>query len=162
MGAVHIAHDCVLGNSVVLAQGALLGGHCHIGDNVFLGGGCELHQFVRVGRLAIVGGGETVGQEVMPLAAVWDRGLRGYNAVGCRRHGMCRKSIHAVRAAYRIFHAQRLLKHVIEEIKATVPDVAEIRELLDFIATAKRGIVPSVGGRRPVFDAADDRERSCD
>jgi UDP-N-acetylglucosamine acyltransferase len=153
MGAVHVAHDCVLGRSVVLAHGALLGGHCRVGDNVFLGGGSALHQYVRIGRLAIVGGNETVGQEVMPFAAVWDRGLRGYNAVGCKRSGMSRESIRAVRGAYRIYHAHRLLKHVVEEIKATIPDVPEIRELLDFIANAKRGIVPSVGGRRPVFDA---------
>jgi UDP-N-acetylglucosamine acyltransferase len=153
MGAVHIGHDCVLGKSVIIANGVLLGGHCRIGDNVFLGGGSAVHQFVRIGRLAIVGASQTVVQEVLPFAAVWDGGLRAYNAVGCRRYGMNQETIRALRGAYRIFHAQRLTKRVIEEIKATVPDLPEIREMLDFMATAKRGLVPSVGGRRHVFDA---------
>jgi UDP-N-acetylglucosamine acyltransferase len=152
MGAAHIAHDCVLGNSVVVAQGALLGGHCQIGDNAFLGGGCALHQFVRVGRLAIVGGNETVRQEVLPFAAVWERGLRGYNAVGCRRSGMSRDTVHAIRSAFHIFHTHRLIKHVVEQIESTVADLPEIRELLDFIAAAKRGIVLSVGRRRHALD----------
>jgi len=154
MGGAHIGHDCVLGHSVIMANAALLGGHCRIGDQAFLGGGVGLHQFVRVGRLAIIGGKEVVTQEVLPFAAVRDRGLRGYNAIGCKRAGMSREVIAAIRGVFRCIHAHRLIENAVEEIRLTVPDLPEVRELLDFIATAKRGIVPSVGGRRRVFDQA--------
>jgi len=152
MGGVHIAHDCDLGQSVILANGVLLGGHCQIADRAFLGGGCALHQFVRVGRLAIIGGNEAVTQDVLPFAAIRDRGMRGYNAVGCRRAGMTRESIHAIRAAYRSLHSHRLIDRAVEEIRRSVTDVPEVRELRDFIVSSKRGIVPSVAGRRSVFD----------
>lgn len=152
MGGVHIAHDCALGDHVVLANGVLLGGHCQIAERSFLGGGCTLHQFVRVGRLSIIGGNERVVQEVLPFAAVADGGLRGYNAVGCRRAGMSRASIHAIRAAYRCIHLHRLTDRAIDDIQTNVPDVPEVREILEFIRTARRGIVPSVGGRRMVFE----------
>ena len=156
MGGVHVAHDCLLGHSVIMANAALLGGHCRIGDQAFIGGGATLHQFVRVGRLAIIGGNEVVTQEVLPFAAVRDRGLRGYNAIGCRRAGMNRETISAIRAVFRNIHLHRLTERALEEIRLTVPDLPEVRELLEFIATAKRGIVPSVGGRRHVFDEAMD------
>jgi UDP-N-acetylglucosamine acyltransferase len=156
MGGVHIAHDCVIGQSVVIANSALLGGHCQIFDQAFLGGGAALHQFVRVGRLAIVGGNEAVTQEVLPFAAIRDRGMRGYNAIGCRRAGMNRETIAAIRAVFRSFHSHRLPEKAIEEIRANVPDLPELREMLAFISSVKRGIVPSVGGRRRVFDDADE------
>jgi len=152
MGGVHVAHDCDLGQSVILANGVLLGGHCQIADKAFLGGGCALHQFVRVGRLAIVGGNEPVTQEVLPFAAIRDRGMRGYNAIGCRRAGMSRESIHGIRSAYRSLHSHRRIDRAVEEIRKSVGSVPEVREMLDFIAKSKRGIAPSVGGRRNVFD----------
>jgi UDP-N-acetylglucosamine acyltransferase len=152
MGGVHIAHDCKLGNSVILANGVLLGGHCELAERAFMGGGSALHQFVRVGRLAIIGGNEAVSQEVLPFAAIRNGGMRGYNAIGCRRAGMTRESIHAVRSAYRSLHFHRLIDRAVEEIRQTIADVPEVRELLDFIATSKRGITPSAGGRRQVFD----------
>jgi UDP-N-acetylglucosamine acyltransferase len=156
MGGVHIGHDCVLGHSVIIANSALLGGHCQIGDQAFIGGGAALHQFVRVGRLAIIGGNETVTQEVLPFAAIRDRGMRGYNAIGCRRAGMDREAISAIRAVFRSLRFHRLTQRALDEIRSSVPDLPEVRELLNFIATAKRGIVPSTGGRRQVFEEVAD------
>ena len=152
MGGVHIAHDCELGEAVILANSALLGGHCKVGSQAFLGGGSALHQFVRIGRLAIVGGNETCTQEVPPFAAVRDGGMRAYNAIGCKRAGMSRDSIRAIRTAYRIIHSNRLIDHAVREIRALVGDVPEVREILSFIADIKRGLIPSVAGRRDVFD----------
>lgn len=146
MGGVHVAHDCVLDDFVIIANGVLVGGHCHLYERAFLGGGCALHQYVRVGRLAIVGGNERVNQEVPPFAAVSEGGLRGYNAIGCKRAGMSRESIHAVRSAYHAIHRHRLREQMIEEIETKIERTAEIVELLDFIRHAKRGLVPSVGG----------------
>jgi UDP-N-acetylglucosamine acyltransferase len=155
MGGVHVAHDCILHDSVILANGALLGGHCELFDKAFMGGGSALHQFVRVGRLAIIGGNERVTQEIPPFAAVSDGGLRGYNAIGCKRAGMSRESIRAIRLVYRAIHTHRLNTRMIEDVLANVPDTPEVRELIEFIRTAKRGIAPSVAGRRAVFGEAD-------
>ncbi len=85
MGGAHVAHDCVIDDDAILANGALLGGHTHIGAKAFLGGGCALHQFTRIGRLAVIGGNEPIAKDVPPFGAVWERRLKGYNAVGCRR-----------------------------------------------------------------------------
>ena len=137
-----------------MANAALLGGHCQIGDQSFLGGGAAIHQFVRVGRLAIVGGNEAVTQEVLPFAAIRDRGMRGYNAVGCRRAGMNREVISAIREVFRCLHSNRSIGQAVNEIRLRVPDLPEVREMLEFIATSKRGIAPSMGGRRNVFDEA--------
>jgi UDP-N-acetylglucosamine acyltransferase len=147
MGASHVGHDCVLEEGVVAANAALLGGHCHIGKKVFLGGGCAIHQFVRIGRLAIIAGTEPSSQDVPPFASFRYGGLKGYNAIGCKRDGWSQETIRAVRSAYRCLHTQRLMPRAVRMIRETVPDLPEIRELLDFIATSKRGIVPSLSQR---------------
>ena len=156
MGGGHVGHDCFVGKFVVLANGGMLGGHAKIGEKVFIGGGAAIHQFVNVGRLAIIGGNEGVTQEVIPFAAVWNNGLRGYNAIGCKRSGMPRESIRAIRSAYRCLHEHRLIEQAVAEIRQTIPAVPEILEILNFIAAAKRGLVPSAGGRRQVFTSADE------
>jgi UDP-N-acetylglucosamine acyltransferase len=148
MGGVHIGHDCVLHDHVIIANGTLMGGHCEIFERAFLGGGCALHQFVRIGRLAIVGGNERVNQEVPPFGAVADGGLRGYNAIGCRRAGMSRDAIHSIRRIYRAMQTHHVKAALLREIEANVPMTEEVREFIDFIKSAKRGIIPTVGGHR--------------
>jgi UDP-N-acetylglucosamine acyltransferase len=143
MGSVHVAHDCVLADNVIAANGVLLAGHCQIGPGAFLGGGCTLHQFVRVGRLAIIGGNEKPGKDVPPFAAMRNGMLKAYNAIGCRRAAMNRETIRAIRAAYHALHSHRMLSAAVHAIRQMNSDVPEIAELLEFIATSKRGIVPS-------------------
>jgi UDP-N-acetylglucosamine acyltransferase len=144
MGGVHIAHDCVLEDQVIAANGVLLGGHVHISQNVFLGGGCALHQFVRVGRIAIIAGNEAVTQDVPPFAAMRYGGLKAYNAIGCKRAGMSRDTIHAIRCAFTHLHRHRVVSAALEEIREIRPQFPEIVELIDFITSSKRGIVPSL------------------
>jgi UDP-N-acetylglucosamine acyltransferase len=144
MACSHVAHDCKVGNDVLFANTVALGGFVEVGDRVFLGGGAKVHQFCRVGRLAIIGGGEAATTEVPPFGAMRYYGLKGYNAVGCRRAGMSRESLSAIRAAYHCIHAHRTMNRSVAAIKESVPQVPEVRELLEFIATSKRGIVPSV------------------
>jgi UDP-N-acetylglucosamine acyltransferase len=148
MGAVHIAHDCVLGEHVIAANGVLMGGHCQIGDRVFLAGGCALHQYVRVGRLAIIAGNETSTHDVPPFAALRYGALKAYNAVGCKRAGMDRKTIHAVRSAFRCLHSHRLMPAAVEAMRKLNSDVPEVQELIDFITSSQRGVVPSHGSAR--------------
>jgi UDP-N-acetylglucosamine acyltransferase len=143
----HVGHDCKLGEDVILANGVLLGGFCELGNRVFVGGGAVIHQFVRVGRLAIIAGNEPISHDIPPFAAARYRGLKGYNAVGCKRSGMSRETIHAVRAAYRCLHYNRTVPAAVMEIRRTVSNEPEIQELLEFISATKRGILPSVRGK---------------
>jgi UDP-N-acetylglucosamine acyltransferase len=144
MGASHVGHDCQLKDAVVLANGVLLGGHCEIGAGAFLGGGCVVHQFCKVGRLVIVSGNEAISRDIPPFAAVRYGGIKGYNAVGCRRAGIARDAIHAIRATYGCLHACRTTPAAIAAIRELQSDAAEVREILDFIGRASRGVQPSV------------------
>jgi UDP-N-acetylglucosamine acyltransferase len=143
MAGAHVGHDAKIGDDVVLANGCMLGGYTTVGSRVFLGGGCAIHQFARIGRLAIVGGNEAVTRDVPPFAAVWLGGLKGYNAVGCKRAGLHRDTIRAIRAAFHCLHSHRTTSAAIEAIEQTVSLVDEVREILAFAALSKRGLVPS-------------------
>jgi UDP-N-acetylglucosamine acyltransferase len=147
MAGAHVGHDCVLGENVTLANAVLLGGHCRIGNRVFVGGGAALHQHVRVGRLAIVGGNEIVTQEVLPFAAIRGGGMRGFNSIGCRRSRMCPEAMLALRAFYRAVRRCRTIGAAILELDPLQLKCLEIREILDFAALAKRGILPAACAR---------------
>jgi UDP-N-acetylglucosamine acyltransferase len=157
----HVGHDSIVGNDVILANAALLGGHTRLADRVFVGGGATIHQFVQIGRLSIIAGNEAFTHDAPPFSATRYGGLKGYNAIGCKRSGMSRESIFAVRAAYRCIHTHRTMTGAIAAIRAHVPQVPEVLEILDFMAHATRGILPSVRfqrvPRRPlVIDAEEE------
>ena len=161
MGSAHVGHDCVLEPEVVMADGSMLGGHVHVGSRAFLGGGCAMHQFIRVGRLAIISGNEAFSNDIPPFAAArYDR-LKGYNAIGCKRAGMDRATVTAIRACYQRLGRHRVMSSALNAIRAEVPQLPEVVELVRFIETSRRGIVPShppgSGGRRtePASDAED-------
>jgi UDP-N-acetylglucosamine acyltransferase len=144
MGSTHVAHDCVVEDDVIMANAALLGGHCHVGARAFIGGASAIHQHCRVGRLAIIAGNESVSHDVPPFAAVRYGGLKGYNAVGCRRAGFPQKTLHAIRASYHCLHTRRTAPAALDAMRAIASDSPEVRELHEFIASARRGIPPSV------------------
>jgi UDP-N-acetylglucosamine acyltransferase len=146
MAVSHIGHDAVVADDVTIAQGSMLGGHSTIGSKAFIGGAAAIHQFVRIGRLAIVAGVEGVTSDVPPFGATRYHGLKGYNAIGCKRSGMPTEAIHAIRLAYHHIHMNRTMPGAVAAIRANVPMLPEIKELLDFIATTKRGIMGSVRG----------------
>lgn len=145
MGGAHVAHDCIVEDDVILANGALLGGHIHVGSRAFLGGGCALHQFSRIGRLAVIGGNEPIAKDVPPFGAVWERRLKGYNAVGCRRAGLSRSAISSIRSAYQLLHANRSTNAAVAAIAREVEQTPEVAEILAFIAASKRGILATRG-----------------
>ena len=158
MGGTHIGHDCRIGDRVITANGALLGGHVQLGDRVFLGGGCALHQFVRVGRLAIISGNEPTSRDIPPFGAARYGGLKGYNAIGCRRAGISRDAIFAIRSAFHCIHSYRTTNAIVAAIRETVPQTAEVAELLDFIAASKRGLMPSLAFANYLGDRAGGEE----
>jgi UDP-N-acetylglucosamine acyltransferase len=140
MAGAHVGHDTRLGNRVILANAVLLAGHVTVGDNVFISGGTGLHQFVRVGRLAILSGNEAISHDVPPFAAARYGGLKGYNAIGCKRAGLSREAIHAIRRAYHCYHTHRTLPQALRAIRETCRDLPEIREILEFMAGTRRGL----------------------
>ena len=136
----HVAHDCVVGNSVVFSNNVMLAGHCTIQDFVIIGGGAGVHQFVRIGQHAFIGGMSAIENDVIPYGmAVGNRAhLAGLNIIGLRRRGFTREQIHDIRRAYRLLFADE------GTLAERVDDVAEefathpfVHEILDFIRAGK-------------------------
>ena len=98
----HVAHDCVVGNNVIMTNNAVIGGHVRVGDGAILGGNSAVHQFCRIGRKAMIGGMTGIGRDVIPFAMVTgDRGkLRGLNIIGLKRSGCDEHTIKSVTRAY--------------------------------------------------------------
>jgi UDP-N-acetylglucosamine acyltransferase len=139
----HIAHDCILGNRNVIANGATLGGHVTIQDYVIVGGLVGIHQFVKIGSGAILGAGSMVSKDVPPFCnATGDRArLRGLNLEGLRRRGYDRTKINVLKKAYRIiFQSKKKTSEALQKVRDELPPSAEIDLLLAFIETSQRGI----------------------
>ena len=142
MAYVHVAHDCRIGNNVIMANLATLGGHVEIGDKAFLGGACGIHQFNKIGRLAMIGGGSIITLDVIPFTQVQgDRAtLRGLNLVGLKRAPVPKEGIEEIKSAYRtLFLSGLLMEEALEQLEAAGPG-AEVREMIQFIHDSKRGI----------------------
>jgi UDP-N-acetylglucosamine acyltransferase len=108
-----------------------------------MGGGSKAHQFVRIGRLCMIAGNEGTSNDVPPFAAVRYAGLKGYNAIGCRRAGMSRETITAIRGVYHRLGIHRVMSTAVEAIRKEVPDLPEVREIVEFIEASRRGVIPS-------------------
>ncbi|PLX39396.1 MAG: acyl-[acyl-carrier-protein]--UDP-N-acetylglucosamine O-acyltransferase [Hyphomicrobiales bacterium] len=140
MVGAHVAHDCVIGNHVILVNNATLAGHVHIGDFAILGGLCAVHQWVRVGSHAFVGGMSGVENDVIPFGSVIGNRahLGGLNIVGLKRHGVARDTIHALRKAYRMLFADEgTLKERVDDVARTFGDEPEVQRVIDFIRDGK-------------------------
>ena len=136
MVGAHVAHDCVVGNGVIFANNATLGGHVQVGDYAVLGGLSAVHQFVRIGRHVMVGGMSGVENDVIPYATVTGNRahLSGLNLVGLKRRGFSREDIHALRNAYRLLFApEGTMAERVEEVSHQFKNVAPVMEILDFI-----------------------------
>ncbi len=143
MAYSHIAHDCRIGNQVIMANGSTLGGHILVEDSAIIGGLVAIHQFVRVGCYAILGGASAIPQDVPPyMTASGNRAkLFGLNLVGLRRHRFPEATVSALKQAYRILFRSHLpLRKAIEKVQQEAPDLPEIRHLLEFVQNSKRGI----------------------
>lgn len=144
MAYVHIAHNCVLGNFITMANVATLAGHTRVDDYSVIGGLVAVHQFTRIGNYAMVGGFSGVGKDVLPymLASGSRAELFGINIVGLKRHGFSEEVINELKECYRIlFRSNLTIKQAIEEIKKSVVPTKEVQLLLDFINESDRGIM---------------------
>lgn len=156
---VHIAHDCVVGNNVVMANNATLAGHVDVGDFVNFGGMSAVHQGARIGHHAFVGGAAAVERDVIPYGmAVGNRAvLRGLNVIGMKRSGIARAEIHDVRKACRIiFDRARPISENLPLAAAAFPDFAAIADLLQFLSASKRRFVTPPLGAGALEDDEDD------
>lgn len=140
MVATHVAHDCHVGDKCVLANNVALGGHIVVGEQVWMGGLAAVHQFCRIGRHAFVGGGAIVVADVIPFGSVIGNHahLAGLNIVGMKRRGFSRKSIHDLRAAYRMLFAKEgTFSERVQDAEASYGDCPELLEIIEFIRSSK-------------------------
>lgn len=140
----HIAHDCLLGDNVILANSVNLAGHIEIGDYAIVGGIVPVHQFVRIGEHSIVGGGFRIQKDVCPYMMVAGYPLRtvGINLVGLKRKGFSEKSIKLLKEVYKILFRSNLnTSQALEKIKKELEIIPEVKTILDFISSSQRGII---------------------
>ncbi len=149
MAYSHVAHDCLLGSRIVLANGATLAGHVTVDDDAIIGGLSAIHQFLRIGRLAMIGGMSGIVKDVPPftmIAGGYRPGLAGLNLVGLRRKGFGHERVARLKQVYRaLFQRDLAQEERIAAARALVEDDEAACCLVDFIATAKRGVTQPRG-----------------
>ena len=142
MQNAHAAHDCRIGNDTIIAGGALLAGWVEAGDRALVSGNCVVHQYVRIGRLAMMRGLSRTSRDIPPFCIMdLTHTLRGINVVGLRRAGFNNPSIRALRNAFQsLFATRRNLTRALMELEAAGELTPEVAELVAFIRQSKRGI----------------------
>lgn len=144
MAQAHLAHDCHLGNDVIMANAATLAGHVVVEDGANIGAYSGVHQFCRVGREAYVGGYSVVVKDALPFALTVGNHAKCYgpNKVGMRRRGYSPETIAAVHRAFTLLLASKLnTTQALERIRREITGSAEVEELVRFIEASKRGVV---------------------
>lgn len=146
MAYTHVAHDCILGNGIVLANCATLAGHVEVDDQAIIGGLSAIQQFVRIGKLAMIGGMSGVTKDVAPyclLAGGYRSGLSGLNLVGLKRKGFTSSQVGRLKEVYRILlqESGKRDERLAEAEALLQPDDDVAREIIDFVRTAKRGLM---------------------
>ena len=144
MAYTHVAHDCQLGDRVIMANAATLAGHIVVQDWAFVGGLSAVHQFVRIGQHAFIGGCTAVSMDIPPYVSASGNRARlvGLNLVGLKRRGFGEESLKALRKAYRaLFQSKEILTRALETVRQS-PEYSfeEVRNLVEFIARSERGV----------------------
>jgi UDP-N-acetylglucosamine acyltransferase len=143
MSYVHLAHDCHVGEGVVLANMVQLAGHVTVEDRVILSGVTAVHQFTRIGRNAIVGGCSRVSKDVPPFVKAVGNPMKlyGLNSVGLRRNGFSAETILELKRAYRLlFRSELNLAQAVERVTAEVEQIPEVIHLVQFVESSQRGV----------------------
>ncbi len=143
MSYIHVAHDCKLGNNIIMANNAAFGGHVTVGDHAVLGALIGIHQFVRVGDYAMIGGQSAIVLDVPPYVnATGNRAkLYGLNLVGLKRKGFTDEMINNLKKAYKIiFRSGMTLEAAIQKAAGEFPGCKEVNYFIDFMRHSKRGV----------------------
>jgi len=145
MAYVHIAHDCRLGNHIIMANGASLAGHVEIGDHAIVGAFCGIHQYCRIGAYSFLGSYTIVNKDILPYSktsAERPMGVYGANRVGLERSGLRKEDIDELQAAFRLLCRAKLnTTQALEAIEARGFQSQHVRALVDFIKSSQRGVV---------------------
>jgi UDP-N-acetylglucosamine acyltransferase len=143
MSYVHLAHDCEVGDAVIISNGTQLAGHVHVDDKAIISGLCAVHQFARIGRHAFIGGCSRVAQDVPPYVRAVGNPIKlfGLNSVGLQRSGFDESVVRALKQAYRFcFRSDLNLSQGVERARAEVDPLPEVTRFLDFIDASQRGV----------------------
>ena len=171
MGSSHVAHDCRLGDGVIVINYPGLTGHCEVGDRATIGGFCGIHPFTRIGEYAYIGGMAKVVADVPPYMLVEGQPAtaRSVNVIGLRRAGMPAEDRRLLQDAYRLLYRSGLApKTAVDRIREQLPASPVLTRLVEFIVASRRGICgpPKPGavadnedGNEAVQDPAGERER---
>jgi UDP-N-acetylglucosamine acyltransferase len=150
MAVVHVAHDCDIGDGVIISNNVVLGGHVEIGARAVIGGAAALLQFVRIGQGAMVGGVSGVPADVVPYSFVFGTRARqvGLNIVGLRRRGLDKGQLHRIRAAYKhIFHGPGVFADRVAQTAAQYGEDPYVADMLAFIAKpGRQGLITMTAG----------------
>jgi UDP-N-acetylglucosamine acyltransferase len=144
MACSHVAHDCIIGNNVIMVNNALLGGHCKVEDRAIINGAAAVTQFTTVGAVAYIGGLTRVVQDVPPFMITEGHPakVRGVNIIGMKRNGYSEEAINAVKEAHRlIFRTSSALSvnKGFEELAARYGSIPEVLYLIDFLQNKQKG-----------------------
>ncbi|MCB2181867.1 MAG: acyl-ACP--UDP-N-acetylglucosamine O-acyltransferase [Desulfobulbaceae bacterium] len=147
MAYSHVAHDCQLGNHVILVNNATLGGHVVIGDRVTIGGMTAVHQFSRIGEYAFVGGMSGISMDVPPYVMVAgirnDMQVRGINRIGLKRAGFSSEDIRQLGKAFTLIFKTKdlLLQDALEKVLQEIPDCEPVERMVDFFQSSQRSVI---------------------
>ncbi len=144
MAYAHVAHDCVVGDHVIMANGASIAGHVHLGDHAILGGFTLVHQFTQIGEYSFSAMGSAITQDIPPYVMVGGRPTRphGINSVGMERNGISAEDIRLIRKAYKILYKNNLrIEDAIEEIEELAGDSDQLSKMVSFLRNVTRGIL---------------------
>lgn len=150
MAYTHIAHDCIVGNNVIIANGVQMAGHVNVADNARIGGLSAIHQFVNIGRHVMIEGGSMVSKDVPPFikAGRYPLAYEGVNSVGLRRSGFSLEDINQIQDIYRVlFVHNRNLSKAMVIAEAELPVSKERDEILSFIQASERGVLKGFNAR---------------
>jgi UDP-N-acetylglucosamine acyltransferase len=145
MAYTHVAHDCIVGNSVIMSNAATLGGHIVVEDKAILGGLAAVHQFSRIGRHSFVGGASAVARDVPPYTMAFGNRAKlvGLNLVGLKRAGFSDTTLQALKQAYEtLFLSSLNMKEALQRVRQELVHIPEIQYLLEFIESTERGLIP--------------------
>ncbi len=144
MAYVHVAHDCIIGDNSILANGVQLGGHVEIGNNTTIGGMTPVHQFCKIGDFAFIGGGLRIVQDVPPFILAMGEPLKfsGLNTVGLRRNNFSSEIRNNIKKAYSIIYKSEMNRtQALTAIKKMFKKVSEIDQIISFINNSSRGLI---------------------
>jgi UDP-N-acetylglucosamine acyltransferase len=144
MAYAHVAHDCSIGDNVILSNAVQIGGHVSVGYHAIVGGLSGIHQFSLIGEHAMVGASVLIKKDVPPYSLIGDNPVRfgGVNTIGLGRRGFSEEAISAIRHAYKLlYYSGKNVNDALTEIEALTPQTAEVQNMIAFIRKSERGII---------------------